>query len=130
LGEGTGPRLSLDYSRFTNKRRIQTFPLVLLELLAREDEFPDRVTRAPLTEEDRQLGFTAGPITVVDLRVRNNGESVVDNVDLEFEWPVPNVAGGTLTPYASIAWQPSYRIRTLPEARWTEWIGYRDGPVE
>ena len=124
------PRLSIDYSRISTRRRIENAPFAPAMLVSMEAAFPDRVIRASLSEADRLLGFTGGPIIIVDGRMANTGRSILHSFDLEFEWRAEKVAGGVLTPYASATWQPSFRVRRYTGTPWIERSGFRDGPVE
>src|SRR5262249_49111671 len=55
-----GPRLAVDYSHI---RRTRDAILYLPDdILAHEDYWPDRIERGSLTDADRALGYTAGPI--------------------------------------------------------------------
>lgn len=126
---GRGPRLSIDYSRISIRREVEPFPLDVTALLLAEATYPERVTRAPLTDADRQLGYTAGRVLRVDTRAANSGRTVIHAIDIDLDWRIPDVLGGDLSPYARITWQPSIRSRPYPGAPWRQRIGYYDGPL-
>lgn len=90
MGDG-GPRLSLDYSRIhrTHDPFLPTQELIL----AHEDLWPDRVTRAPLTAEDIALGYTGGKLLVIDTRAMNAGGLLVETLDAKLDWNAPFLSG-------------------------------------
>ena len=92
LGEG-GPRFSLDYSRV--RRSHDFYRLNDNLVLAHEEMWPERVTREPLTDADRALGYTAGIVTRLDARAINAGTLQVESIDGRIDWPVPFL-GGTI----------------------------------
>jgi len=124
-----GPRLSIDYSKIVARREIQPFPLFDTALLAVEASYPGRVVRGTLTDADRALGYTAGPILLIDLRNANTGRSVVEAVDFQFDWQIPNFLSGDLSPYARATWQPRAWRQASPAAAVIDQIGFRDQPL-
>ncbi len=127
-GKG-GPRLSIDYSRIVTRREIVPFRFDVGTLVANEASYPDRVTRAPLSDADRALGYTGGPVIRLDTRAANSGSTVVQAVDVQFDWRLSRVLGGELAPYLSATWQPSVRTQTEPGQPWIERTGFIDGPL-
>jgi iron complex outermembrane receptor protein len=93
-----GPRFSLDYSRIRRTGDV-IFPDEQ-EILDHEDLWPGKVQRAPLTDEDRALGYTGGAITFLDARAMNAGELRVDTLDGKLDWTMP-FAGGKLRLYGT-----------------------------
>jgi len=124
-----GPRLSVDYSRITLTRQIVSFPLQPIALLAQEARYPDRVIRAPLTATDAALGYTVGPVSLIDLRDGNSGRSIVEAVDVEFDWQLTDIMGGELRPYARASWQPRARSRRMSTDPWIDRLDRIDGPL-
>ena len=124
-----GPRLSVDYSKIVARKEIIAFPLQQSDLLAQEAAYPDRVIRAPLTDQDRANGFTGGPIMFIDLRARNTGRTVVRSVDIQIDWRISDMLDGQLSPYLRATWQPSIRTRTQAGQPSVNRIGYADGPL-
>jgi hypothetical protein len=111
-----GPRLSLDYS--TVRRTGDPYLLDEARVLAEEDRWPERVTRAPLTDEDRARGFTAGRLTLLDARAANGGSLTVKTLDARAEWPI-EILGGRLQAYAPgrSSWVISRRVSSsLPSS--------------
>jgi outer membrane receptor protein involved in Fe transport len=125
---GTGPRVSLDYSRIDRRREVVRFPLTPAVLLTREDEYPGRVARGPLTEADARLGFTAGPVTRVDVTRANEGRTIAEVVDLELDWRMPFSAGTEIQLYGSASWQPQLRTRRGRGQPFLERVGFFEGP--
>jgi outer membrane receptor protein involved in Fe transport len=97
-------------------------------LLSREDEYPGRVARGPLTEADARLGFTSGPVTRVDISRANEGGTLAEAVDLELDWPLPFFAGTEVQLYGSASWQPQLKMRRGRGEPWLERVGFFEGP--
>ncbi len=130
--EGSGgPRLSIDYSRISTSREVFPYALSISTraVVLAEDQYPGRVIRAPLTDEDRALGFTGGRIVRFDFRASNSGRRIVETVDLQLDWHIWDILGGELAPDAQATWLPSLRTRSAPDQPWIERSGYIDGPV-
>jgi outer membrane receptor protein involved in Fe transport len=123
-----GPRISIDYSRIDKRREIIPFPLSIPALLAAEEAFPDRVMRGILTEADARRGFTAGPVTGLDLRSVNEGSTIAEAIDLEFDWAVPLAGGTEVRAYGSATWQPRFETRSGTGRPWVDTLGFINGP--
>ena len=123
-GEGA-PRISIDFSRI--RRSGDPVALDQYYVLAHEDLWPERVVREPLTDADRALGYTGGPITLIDARKINGGTFESESIDGKFEWILP-FAGGTLRSYAATTWQ-LHNIVGKPDAAPEEFAGYSGGPL-
>ena len=76
------------------------------DILAHEDRWPERVLRAPLTEEDRAMGYTGGLIEMIDIRDSNDGSLEMDAFDLRTEWPLAFL-DGRLRLYADATYHKS-----------------------
>jgi outer membrane receptor protein involved in Fe transport len=126
---GKWPRVSIDYSRIDRRGEVSPFPLSLAALIVSEEEFPERVSRGPLTEADARLGFTAGPVTRVDLAPLNAGRTIADAIDVEFGWRMPFIAGSRIDLYGSATLQPRLKTRSRDGQPWVERIGYFDGAL-
>lgn len=81
-----GLRASLDYSRIRRTNDVLT--LDTDTVLAHEDFWPQRVQRAPLTAEDAALGYTAGPITLIDTTAMNAASYTSQTLDAHVDWPI------------------------------------------
>ena len=75
------PRISIDYSRIDVRREVSFFTENLAVVLANESQYGDRIVRAPLTDADRALGYTAGRILSIDLGAFNAGRTRVETVE-------------------------------------------------
>jgi outer membrane receptor protein involved in Fe transport len=121
-----GPRVSIDYSHI---HRIGDYVALDSDtVLAHEDYWPQRVTRAPLTDDDRALGYTAGEITMIDARGLNAGRLDVATIDGRLDWTMP-VGGGTLrtTGAATVELRDSAKALFAPAV---EQAGYVSGPLK
>jgi outer membrane receptor protein involved in Fe transport len=121
-----GPRVAFDYSRIRRTRDVLS--LSPADIMAHEDFWSGRVTRAPLTGEDRANGYSAGRVTVLDMRVSNGAELEVDAVDLHLNWPL-TFLGGRLDVHADA----TRHIRNVQKAPFRDdvnFAGYRDGPLK
>ncbi len=122
----TGPRLALDYSHVRRTGDVQL--LGQPDVLAHEDFWPERVTRAPLSDADRARGYTVGPVTVLDSRALNAGALDVQAIDAKFEWPTSGL-GGRLRFYGDA----TYHIRNLLTGLFRadlDRAGYRNSPLQ
>jgi hypothetical protein len=99
----------LDYSRIRKTGDVFTPSDQLV--VDHEDAWPQRVTRGPLTDADRARGFTAGPITVLDVSAENGAELSVDTIDTRLEWRRP-FFGGRLRLYGD----GTYYLRNVQSA--------------
>jgi outer membrane receptor protein involved in Fe transport len=124
LGEG-GPRLSLDYSRI--RRTGDVYFLTDQMVLENELSFPERVSRDPLTDEDRASGYTGGRITMLDARAMNGAGRSVDTIDGRFDWPL-SFLGGRLKLYGLATWQMRNVQHRLLEPQY-ERVGYLGSPL-
>ncbi|WP_185965013.1 TonB-dependent receptor [Glacieibacterium frigidum] len=130
LGDGASPRLSVDFTRIT--KRDEIVPLLggnEALLLANEAIYPDRITRAPLSDADRVLGFTAGPVTRIDLSSINLGRTRIDAVDVAFDHSF-SAPAGDFNAYLRATWEPTFTQQAGPGALAIERVGYVDGPLE
>ena len=121
-----GPRFALDYSRIRRTRDLQEHDVP--GILAHEDDWPERVVRAPLTDADRAKGYTGGRIEIIDARVTNDSTTEVEAFDLRVEWPL-SFLNGRLRLYADA----TYQKRKLQMDRFepaVTWAGYLEGPLK
>ena len=125
-----GPRLSLDYSRTTVSHEPTWFPLTPAELLAAEAQYPDRVIRAPVTEQDRADGFAVGRVIALDKTLINAGRTEVEAVDLQLDWRLPTQDIGDVRVYGALTWEPTYATKGAFGAATINKVGYADGPLE
>lgn len=124
------PRLSLDWLRIAKSNEISNaHGMDPNYFVANEDIYADRVVRAPLTDADREQGYTAGALVSVDATDLNSGRSRLETVDIDLDWTVRSVAGGTLTLVGAATWEPVYRRQAAPDQPWVRIDGYADGPL-
>ena len=121
-----GPKIALDYSRIRKTRDV--LGLLPQEILDHEEMWPERVTRAPLTDADRASGYTAGAVTTVDTRFMNAAGQEVDAFDSRTEWPM-SFLGGRLRLYADATYHKSNRGTALFRDS-TQNAGFKDGPLK
>ena len=130
LGLG-GPRLSLDFTRILKRNEIVPFPNnTAASLVPNELLYPDRVIRGPLSDADRALGFTGGPIQRLDYTDINLGRTRIDSVDLAFDQSFEVERLGNFQTYLRGTWEPHFRQRLGSTSPWIERVGYTDGPLE
>jgi len=121
-----GPRLTVDYSRIrkTGDVFIPSAQLVL----DHENVWPQRVTRGPLTAADRALGYTAGPITMIDASAANGVGLNVDTVDVRLEWRRP-LLGGAVRLYGGGTYYLG-NVQTAPFQADVDRVDYLDNPLQ
>jgi hypothetical protein len=122
-----GPRLAIDFSRIRKTDDIYIFTS-FNTILAHEDAWPYRVTRGPLTAADRAKGYTAGPVTGLDLRATNGVSMRVDALDMHVDWPLP-LLRGRLRLYADA----THQLNNLEEQLFEPDVhhaGYLNGPLK
>jgi outer membrane receptor protein involved in Fe transport len=121
-----GPTFALDYSRIRRARDVRSHTID--EILAHEAQWPARVRRAPLTDEDRANGYSGGVIEMIDVRDTNDGSLQVDAFDLRVEWPLI-VLNGRLRLYADATYHKN-NLRTTRYSPGLQWAGYLEGPLK
>ena len=87
-----GPRMTVDYSRIRKTRDV--FIPSDQQVVDHEADWPQRITRGPLTDADRARGDTAGPITMLDTSAENSAGLKVDTIDARIEWRTLFFGGG------------------------------------
>ena len=120
-----GPRISVDFSHI--RRTNDYYHIGFLTIINNEDLFPDRVTRAPLTDDDRAKGYTGGLVTTIDARAANGGRLDVETIDGRMDWNFP-FAAGTLHLASAATLQLRNEQRDLLGSV-TKLAGYVAGPL-
>jgi len=120
-----GARLAVDFSRIRKTRDV----LVRSpdSVIAQEDFWPERVTRAPLTDADAAQGYTAGRVIALDTRAENGAGLEVDAFDAHALWPLP-FSGSRLRLYADATYHMSNRTTALLQPH-VQSAGYFEGPL-
>lgn len=124
LGPG-GPRLSLDYSHIRRVGDVEY--LSFFTVLEHEDDWPERVRREPLTDDDRERGYTGGKITAIDQTATNGGRLDVQTLQASFTWTFA-LPRGALRVYGDGAYNLENTRTSLFEAP-VNINGYSDGPL-
>lgn len=120
-----GLRFSLDYARIRRTNEVQY--LSYFTVLEHEDNWPERVRREPLTEEDRALGYTGGKITAIDNSAINGARRDVQTLDARVTWTF-DLPRGVLRLHGEGAYNLKNKRANLYEAS-VDINGYRDGPL-
>jgi hypothetical protein len=124
-----GPRIAVDFSRIDRKREVLPFKFGPATVLLNQELYPGRVGREPLSEQDRQAGFTAGRVSAIDLRSTNEGSSQVDTLDAQFDWRFEGPARGEVRLSAASTWQPRFMVRRSRLEGEFSRVGRIDGPL-
>ncbi len=124
----TGLRLSLDYTRIIKTDEIAT--LSDQEIVDLEGLLPGRVTRAPLTAQDRALGYTGGVITGIDDSPVNIAGTRLQAYDLQLDYYIKPAQLGEFHFYVIGTYQPELAHQTLPDLPFLDAAGYDDGPLK
>ncbi|MES3100585.1 TonB-dependent receptor [Sphingomonas faeni] len=119
-----GLRMSVDYSRITKSHAI--LGLTVFNLGDFEQEYPGRVIRAPLTEEDKALGFTEGFVTQVDATSINRGRSILQTIDADLEYAC-DTPFGHIRAHGTATWTPDYR--SIDVGSGVQFAGKINGPL-
>ena len=125
-----GLRLSVDFTRIKLSREItnfvgSNFAFVIL----REDQFPGRVIRAPLTPEDQAKGFAGGIVTFVDTGSLNIGKSRAGTFDFDVDF-TRQTRIGIFRLYATGSLEPTFRRQDDPANGFPNLAGFMDGPLK
>jgi outer membrane receptor protein involved in Fe transport len=123
------PRIAVDFSRIDRRREVLPFGFGPATVLRNQHLYPGRVEREPLSEQDKQAGFTAGRVSVIDLRATNEGRSQVDTLDAQFDWRFEGPSGGEVRLSADSTWQPRFTSRRSRLEGAFSRIGHIDGPL-
>ena len=121
-----GPGLTVDYSRIrkTGDVFIPTDQLVV----DHEDFWSQRVTRGPLTAADRARGYSAGPITMLDVSAENSAALQVDTIDARLEWRTP-LFSGRIRLYGDGTYYLR-NVQTAPFQADVDRVDYFDSPLQ
>lgn len=126
-------RASIDYTRIRKRGEVvNNHNADYLYLLRHEDDFPGRITRAPLTDADRAKGYAGGVVTAIDASNFNIGVTRMEAVDVQADYAVPTERLGDLRFHAAATWQPKLKRHNsiVGGGLETNLVGYADGPLE
>jgi len=121
-------RLSVDYTRIEKTDEIAT--LSFASMIDRENAFPGRVVRAPLTPADQALGYTGGLITQVDTSSANLARKIVEawDVQADYTWKIAGL--GQFQAYAVATYQPRLDSQLVAGTPWIDNIGFAFGTLK
>lgn len=123
-------RVSFDYTRIEKRQEIVRFHTGdMVYFLQHEDQFTDRVKRAPLTDADRAKGYSGGVVTVIDTTNFNIGRTLVEAIDIQGDYLIRTERLGDFRLRAAMTWQPHLRRRNDPTSPTIDYVGYADGPL-
>ncbi|UAJ12468.1 TonB-dependent receptor [Polymorphobacter megasporae] len=126
----TGPRLSIDLTQIRKTNEISfVHAYDPAYFVAHEASYPARIVRALLTAADAAQGFSGGTITRIDTTALNGGRTLVEAVDLQFDWRLP-ARVGTVSITAKTTWQPVLKRQLAQDTSTINTVGSRDGPLE
>ena len=120
-------RFSVDYVRLDKEDEIAE--LDEQEILDREDQFPNRIVRAPL-ENDAPPGFTAGVITYFDSSLANVADSKYEFMDFNLDYAHQFEQLGTISFYANATKNLNAESRILSTDEFINRVGFINGPRE
>jgi iron complex outermembrane recepter protein len=103
-------RMRASYWRIELDDRISLFGV--LQMLANETQFADRIVRAEPSAEDVAAG-RPGPLTAVDIRRINSGSLKASGIDFSVEH-VFRTALGNFSPALSATWMRTYETADIP----------------
>ena len=121
-----GARIAIDFSRV--RRNGDVFLPAFSTIMDNEDAWPERVGRAPLTDEDRAKGYTAGRVTMFDMRVSDAASVRVDAIDLRLDWPLA-LSASRLQFYLDA----THNLRNVQKAPFqpdVNQVSFREGPLK
>lgn len=122
-----GLRVSVDYTRIAKRGEIYAGDFQFF--LQNESGFPGRITRGPLTDADRQLGYTGGPVTAIDASYINLSSTLVKALDIQLDYSVDLGNAGSLQPFLIASHQISLLRRPTPDSVATNQVDRSDGPL-
>lgn len=117
-------RLSVDYVRIEKTDNISG--ISLLQLLALEDRFPDRVVRGPNLSGD-PAGW-AGPVRLLDGSLINIARAEVEAIDMQLDWSRETANWGRFEVFAAATWQTHFKTRTFDDQPVIENVGFLESP--
>ncbi len=118
-----GFRLSVDYTQI--RKRDEMSSLNVQQELYLEDILPGVVTRAPLTPEDKALGYTGGVITAVGgFRTFNIAKRELRAIDIQMDYEKQLGSFGRLHPYVMATYQPKFATQLVSSFPLIDEAGY------
>jgi len=116
-----GLSVSIDYWRIEKEDGIALIQAPQLIILS--DDFPDRVTRDPLTAADRALGYTAGLVTFIDQTRTNVARIETDGVDAQIRYDFEAGKFGEFQINANSSFTNHFRTQNVTRGAFIETAG-------
>ena len=125
----SGFRVSFDYTRIdkTNEIARAISPSNIFDF---EEQFPERVTRRELTQQDIDAGFTGGEVTFLDFSRINIASSTLEAYDFQVNYDWRSDRFGNFGLYAVATYQPTLSSEVLPGSGEVDRAGFANGPLE
>lgn len=123
-----GFRASIDYTALMTHHETVSRPIGLQYLLDHESTYPGAITRGPLTDADRTLGYTGGPVTAVYEGAVQTGHSTLQTLDATVSYSMP-AGSGQLRLRADADWVIAFRRTANPLEGSFDLAGHSDGPI-
>ena len=124
-----GLRFSADYIRIDKTDEIVQ-ALNIFNIFDFEEQFPGRISRAPLTPEDAALGYTGGEVIALDTSFVNVAESLVEAYDFQLDYSIASDRMGIFNFRLVATHQTSLANQILPDADAVDSVGFSGGPLE
>jgi len=106
-----GLSLTVDYWKIEKKNAITS--VFYTNIILRPDDYPGRISRAPLTPADQALGYTAGEITGVDATIANIGITQTNGADVQLRYHHDLGAPGQLDFSANSSWTNEFSTQAF-----------------
>ena len=123
-----GFRFSADYTLIEKTDEISGISNA--DLFNLEDQFPDRIVRAPLTPEEEALGYTGGEILLFDASLINVANSTSESFDFQLDQEIDTNDFGNFRFYGIATYTNEVSQQILPESEIRDRVGFEDGPLE
>ena len=124
-----GLTVSVDYTEIAKKGEISS-AFNFTTIFDFEDQFPERVVRAPLTPEDELAGYTGGEVLKLDLSSVNIARSRVEAVDFQVNYTRDTERMGRFDFYFLATRQSRLMSRISPTSSFVNRVAFSDGPLE
>lgn len=124
-----GLRISADYTQIEKTDEISN-ALNTSNIFDFEDQFPSRITRAPLTPEDEALGYTGGEIIALNTTLVNIARSKIEayDVQINYDWKTGRL--GQFRAYVVATYQTMLESQILSTSPVVDRVGFSNGPLQ
>ncbi len=121
----SGLRFSVDYTRTEKTDEIAS--LTFTDIFRYEEFFPGRLTRAELTQDDIDMGYTGGVAIAGDLSLANLASTLVESFDFRFDYSLDLGEAGTLGLYTLATLQTAFERQLTEGLPTIDAVGYTGG---